>query len=741
MRLPIPFLAAALLLFFSPAARAAADDAAVRGLIGRIAPGHADDFVLETIPAPPGKNAFEVEAGSGGSRGKIVLRGDGPLSQAVAFHWYLQHDAHASVSWYADEPVVLPQRLPLPAGKARRETRLRDRFFLNYCTFGYTLPYWHWRDWERGIDWMALHGINLPLAQTGNEYVWQKVWRGYGLSDDEIRAFFTGPAHLPWHRMANIDRWQGPLPQSFIDGQYQLQQRILARERALGMSPVLCAFAGHVPEALHTHRPGLRIARMPNEWAGFTSEETCWFLDPHDPAFHEIAVRFQQEQARAYGPARFYGADPFNEMTPPSWEPAYLAGVARAIYRGIADAEPGATWLQMAWTFHNDRHDWTDARLRAMIDAVPRGRMELIDYYCERDEFFRQTEAFFGAPFLWSYLGNFGGNTVLVAPLDRIDRLLGAAMRDRSLANLAGVGATLEGFSNPAAYDLLYDRVWEGDHLDLDRWMRDEARARAGGPDPACEEAWDLLRRKVLTASAFVEGHGGVFQMTEPALRAAAADPNLGPAYANADLFRAWGLLLQAGPRARQADAWQQDVADLTRQALSNLGLARRDEMFAAYQRKDPAAFRTASRRFLELGRDLDGFLGARGEFLLGKWIADARSWGDGAAEQDYFERNARTIVTTWGGGLTDYAGRQWNGLLRDYYLPRWQMLIDATQSELEGGAPVDRQALAKQWRAHDQAFAATAGGAPYPSLPSSDLFAESQALHAKYAPPAHRKE
>ncbi len=237
----------------------------IGGLIERIAPGHTGDFIIETIPAPPGENVFEV----GARDGKIVLRGDNSLSQAVALNWYLKHDAFVDVSWFADEPVNMPRHLPLPAEDVRQTTRIRERFFLNYCTFGYTMPFWHWRDWERCIDWMALNGINLPLAQTGNEYIWQKVWRGYGLSDEAIRAYFTGPAYLPWHRMVNIDHWGGPLPQSFIDGQHDLQQQILARERELGMSPVLCAFAGHVPEALKASQPDLHIERIPPGGVGF----------------------------------------------------------------------------------------------------------------------------------------------------------------------------------------------------------------------------------------------------------------------------------------------------------------------------------------------------------------------------------------------------------------------------------------------------------------------------------------
>ena len=95
----------------------------------------------------------------------------------------------------------------------------------------------------------------------------------------------------------------------------------------------------------------------------------------------------------------------------------------------------------------------------------------------------------------------------------------------------------------------------------------------------------------------------------------------------------------------------------------------------------------------------MDKFLGTRTEFMLGKWIDDAKSWAANKDEQAYYEKDARSIITIWGGGLTDYAGRQWNGLMRDYYLPRWQMFIDATLAELKGGTPVDRPALEKQWR------------------------------------------
>jgi alpha-N-acetylglucosaminidase len=398
----------------------------------------------------------------------------------------------------------------------------------------------------------------------------------------------------------------------------------------------------------------------------------------------------------------------------------------------MAQADPGAVWLQMDWILQS-RKQWTNARLSAMIGAVPPGRMVLIDYVCENQEMFRETHSFFGAPFIWDYLGNFGGNTYLVGPLNKINRRITAAMNDPSLSNMRGIGATLEGLNNPVVYEMLFDRVWAGDSMDLAAWVREEARARAGGPDPRVEQAWDVLREKVLVDGVDpIHGHGVVFQASNPSLRGDTQKLSSEIAYDNADLIRAWELLLQAGPGARASSAYRWDLVDTTRQALGNLGLQFRADMAAAYDRRDPAGFEKAAGRFMGLGRDIDRLLGTNSDFMLGKWIADARSWAASDAERAYYERDARGLITVWGGHLLDYAGRQWNGLLGDYYLPRWQMLVDATLTELREVKSVDRRALQGRWRRHELNFASVAGSS-YATSPREDAFTVSRELFQKY--------
>ena len=77
---------------------------------------------------------------------------------------------------------------------------VRFRYYQNVCTFSYSSVWWNWTRWQREIDWMALNGINLPLAFTGQEAIWQRVYHKIGLAQQELDTFFGGPAFLAWYK-------------------------------------------------------------------------------------------------------------------------------------------------------------------------------------------------------------------------------------------------------------------------------------------------------------------------------------------------------------------------------------------------------------------------------------------------------------------------------------------------------------------------------------------------------------
>lgn len=76
-----------------------------------------------------------------------------------------------------------------------------------------------------------------------------------GFSDEDLKDFFCGPSYFSWFWMGNLDGWGGPLPKHWMTSHFELQKKIISRERALGMKPILPAFTGHVPASFKKKFP------------------------------------------------------------------------------------------------------------------------------------------------------------------------------------------------------------------------------------------------------------------------------------------------------------------------------------------------------------------------------------------------------------------------------------------------------------------------------------------------------
>lgn len=672
------------LLFVSlPFVQVFGDDLQVmRDMVKRLVPRHESQFeFFQTIEK---EDAFKLEC----KGDKICISGNNANSMAVGLNHYLKYYCHTTVSWYASDSVEMPQVLPRVKQPIELSAKCDHRFFLNYCTFGYTMPWWKWNDWERLIDWMALNGINMPLAITGQEYVWYQVWKKLGMSDQEIRDYFTGPAHLPWHRMSNLDSWQGGLPMEWLEGQRDLQKQILKREREFNMTPVLPAFAGHVPQELQLIYPQAKISQM-SPWGGFADEYRSYFLDPLDGLFPKIQKLFLEEQTKLFGTDHIYGADPFNEVMPPSWEPEFLANCSRHIYKSITDIDAEATWLQMTWLFYIDRKLWTNERVKAFLSAVPQDKMLLLDYYCENTEVWKQTESYFGQPYLWCYLGNFGGNTMLSGNIqevrDRIDYVY-----KKGGSNFSGIGSTLEGFDvNPFMYEFLFEQAWDNSKS-VDVWMNDLADRHLGYVDKNFRKAWKLLKDSVYTVTASLGQ--GTLTNARPSL-AGHGNWTTNPAvqYSNAILFDVWESMLKV--KGTKSKTYHYDVVNIGRQVLGNYFHLLRDRFTEAYENKQLDKLTGIGSRMKQVLSDMDALLSTQESFLLGKWINDASAMGKDSRSKKYYRENARNLITTWGAenqSLNDYANRSWAGLISGYYLPRWSMFIDAVINAVEHQSKFD---------------------------------------------------
>ncbi len=641
----------------------AADDVEqAQALAVRLSPSLAGKVEFHTIAADDGKDVFTLESRGG----KVVIGGNNAGSMAVGLNRYLNRYCMTTVSWYADVPVQLPRVLPDVPVAERVTARVPQRFFLNYCTWGYTMPFWQWHDWERFIDWMALNGVNLPLAITGQEAVWYNVWTRLGMSDKQVRSYFTGPAYLPWHRMANIDGWCGPLPKEWLDNQAALQQRIVERERALDMRPVLPAFAGHVPSALRELFPDADIQAL-GSWAGFDEQYRTCFLNSEDPLYSRIQRMFLEEQTRLFGTDHIYGIDPFNEVDPPSFEPDYLNTVTRHIYESLTAVDPDAEWLQMAWFLYYQRKDYTPERTRAMLTGVPQGKMTMLDYYCEYKEMWREHDGFYGQPFIWCYLGNFGGNTNVQGRVKEAGKRIEQALQECG-DNLVGIGSTLEGLDvQQFPYEYILEKAW--DFNKTDRQVIDQLADRhAGSENRHAREAWQLLYDHVLDITP--DNFAAPLPCSYPTPGKESREVKYNPS----QLLAAWDALLKQDQVT--TDAMTVDLLWIGRQLLGDLFLVEKQALDKAFTEGNQQAFYAHSNVMYELLSDLDDLNSHHPQASLSQWLQQARDLGQSPAVKDYYEMNARRLITTWGGSLNDYACRNWSGLMWDYYAKRWEIYM-----------------------------------------------------------------
>ncbi len=693
----------------TPAARVPITDVFTR-LIG----DRARELRVETIPKVDGRDALEIE-----SRGRrLVLRGSSQNAIGYAFHLYLKRYCHSQVS-LAGVQVALPRPLPRVRPKLRLVSPYRQRYFLNYCTFNYTASFWDWERWERELDWMALHGVNMPLAMVGHEAVWQRTLRRFGFSEREIGEFIPGPAYTAWWLMGNLEGWGGPVSQAWIDDRAELEQKILARMRALDMQPVLHGFYGMVPRRLKQKYPDHRILDQ-GTWGGPREFLRPALLDPQDDLFAQMAKAYYEEQTKLYGPVDFYGGDPFHEGGDTTG--IDVTAGARAIQDAMLAAHPDSKWLLQGW--EGNPKD-------ALLAGTRPGHVIVLDEMAEDRPTWEKRAGFGGRNWIWCNILNFGSK---VGMYGRLEAEAHEPLRARTTPagqSLIGIGLAPEGATtNPISYELLFDMAWQSQPPDMAAWLTEFARSRYGRSVDEAEEAWRILYKEVYQKGTDTETvmcarpRLGLDRVTTWGSTKIAYDP--------AQLDKAARLLLGAADTLGDIDTYRYDLVDVVRQTLWSVGQARYAEMVDAYNRRDATAFDLASARLLELLSDEDDLLATRTELMLGPWLEAAKARTTTDAERRLFEWNARTLITVWGpvgveADLHDYSYREWSGMMGTFYRPRWEMFIQSARAELAGHPepPPDFYAWESAWTRRTDT---------YPSRPTGDPAAVAGRLVNKYA-------
>ncbi|XP_057808411.1 alpha-N-acetylglucosaminidase [Salvia miltiorrhiza] len=652
-------------------------ESAARGVLQRLLPTHLSSFAFKIIA-----KCFIH------SNGQSRIKGTTAVDITSGLHWYLKYWCGAHVSWDKTGGVQLgsvpsPGSLPLVKDEGVMIQRpVPWNYYQNVVTSSYSYVWWDWERWEKEIDWMALQGVNLPLAFTGQEAIWQKVFAEFNITKNHLNDFFGGPAFLAWARMGNLHGWGGPLTQNWLDKQLMLQKKILFRMLALGMTPVLPSFSGNVPAALKTIFPSANISRL-GDWNTVNGNpQWCctYLLDPSDPLFVEIGEAFMLQQIKEYGDVTdIYSCDTFNENSPPTNDPMYISSLGSAVYKAMSKADKDAVWLMQGWLFYSDSSFWKPPQMKALLHSVPFGKMIVLDLFAEVKPIWKSSSQFYDTPYIWCMLHNFGGNIEMYGILDAVaSGPIDARVSKNS--TMIGVGMCMEGIEhNPVVYELMSEMAFRGDRLDLQEWLTEYSRRRYGKSVKQVETAWKILHRSIYNctdgiadhntdyivkfpdwdplinkqrdAREFVKRHGLVGMQPNRRFLLHETSPSLPQPhlwYDNRDSISALKLFLDAGDELAGIPTYRYDLVDLTRQSLSKLANEVYLNAIYAFRHKDAQALSSHSLKFIQLIKDIDKLLATDDNFLLGPWLESAKGLSLNADERKQYEWNARTQVTMW---------------------------------------------------------------------------------------------
>ena len=695
---------------------------AARGVLERQLGKRAKDFHLSLLADDKtGRESYEIESAGG----TVSIAGTSAVAICRGAYSYLREHCGAMITW-SGHHVDLPETLP-SLEKTRVTCPYRHVQYYNPCTYGYTLAFWDWARWERELDWMALHGITMPLAMDGQELIWQRVWQSYGLSQTEIDAFATGPGHLPWHRMGNINGFEGPLPQHWMEEHRVLQRKLLDRMRALGMTPVAPAFSGFVPQGFLRVRPDAEVFTL--LWEGFQTiprSSRTFILHPaQQDLYKEIGKRFIEAYKTEYGEIQYYLADTFNELAVPvTAEHRYeeLEQFGRTVYAGIQAGDPNATWVMQGWLFVNDPF-WDAKSVEALLRGVPNERMLILDYSNDltstlQDHYapspWKRDHAFFGKQWCNGMAHTFGGNNNVKGNLALMASEPSATLESPDKGNLVGWCMCPEGIeTNEVVYELMTDAGWKAAPIDLVIWIPAYCRARYGGCPPAMSKAWELLMKSAYSAHIWMTKQAW---QGEPGLTPEAESVDAGPTFVEAT-----NLFLSCADQLGANQLYRNDLIEFVAQAAG--GWVDQQLAFAtqSIRSKEMNTAKVHANAALGMLGQMDAIMNTRPDRRLETWVAAARANATAEDEAAYYDENSRRLITTWGWPeLSDYASRVWSGLIRDYYAARWSAWFDHQWTGNDFSLDIWQQAwLSRSYR-------------PSPPTPVPDLFAASRAMMAR---------
>lgn len=634
----------------------------VEGLVERIEKGASKKFLFEISDAESPEDFFTLST----KRGKILIEGNNWISVAVGLNWYLKY--YAGVQVTRENPTPQLNYLPKVEKEVRYSTELLLRYYLDAPSASHSSAYWNEKRWQQEIDYMALHGINMPLITTGLSEVWRATLQKAGYSIEDIQRFLPHPAYEGWWLEGKIEGWGGPVSSDFTASRAKVGAYAVSECREWGMEPVLMGYNGLLPSDTTQQRA---------YWKGISRPMV---LNPTSESYRKIAELYYKELTRVYGEANYYLVNPLEDAI--TLQKPQTREEGEAIYASIQNAVQGASWVVGAWE---------DSPTDELIDYIPRGGVVVLDKWCDalpqwgdKSSRLARRNGFLGHSWIYSAKIDFEGRGSMYGNISRIVGGYYLACESGASFSMVGVGTTNDGVrGNDILFELLFELPWREDQITTSEWVDGYAEARYGVSSAKLKEAWRKLSSTLYSPGYSSERRGATQSVfaARPALVVprVTSDGTTKVFYDTEELKDALRLMVNASGEVNNRANFESDVVEVALAVLSNYGYEILAKITDAFNSADREELKTLTNNFLYAMLLADNLLNSQPQSMVGNYIEEAMSVGRNPWQRDWLRYGARTMISSWGSEVVandeemhDSAFRMYSGVMADLYAKRW---------------------------------------------------------------------
>lgn len=609
-------------------------------LIKRNTPRIADQFLLKTIESDNGYDCYEIYS----EDKKVVLAGNSPLSQAMAYYDYLGK-YHGVVITSGDYDISTISSAPLPEEKISRTIKKKIRAMTSYESFSLNGNFRGFDRWEKEIDFMAMHGFNRALQPVGFDGVLFRTLTDIGMPENFCLEFSSGPAFLMNQLTGNIAGTNSINSKEYLERKITVGKLISDRERSLGIEPIFPAAIPSVPFSLRKKYIKMDIFKAPM-WYNFPP---IFFIRPKNAFFSVFNKKFLTIQREALGETHSYIFEGVYESDKKGYN-SHLADLGKALEEMLGEFDAEAVCYLHTSSINADFFKNCSGDRYIFLDN------------CEMS---KCSDILNGRKYIPEISGNRYGRTGIYGNVQKLC--------DNPFANSELGGAlSFDTFDiNPVYCAAALKAITTDGNFDRDEFIRDFC-AKRYKTDSFTDDIISLI-----DLCSIDECTGSII-CARPCTNVKHTAP-YDTMERDYDFHKLYPIARNiAGSDDKKIDAMRADLQSIVRQFLSDLAYPVYIKATEFFKEKNVRNFEQASNLFLEICEDIDRLLRTREETNFCTKYLEAQELGSSQEEKESLQINFLLLHTIWGpfdhSILYDTVWNEWGGLVKDYYEARWHM-------------------------------------------------------------------